>query len=333
VFDKANKTEELEKTLRQVLEIREKLAEEHPEVPHFQNSIAGTLNNLATALMNRGEWEEARRLLECAIVHEQAALKTNPKNKYYRQFLTTQLNNLTGVQLALGDPNAARQTADDWAHHLLQVQNPERLVPTVVTDIESLINHMDRLRHSPGGPRQEPLLAGKLLCAKALIRKTIELAADDPKQYQLADILSTAPEELRDPDLGLKLARKANELKPEDGMCAQSLGWALYRTGDWGGSMEAIKRQPDTSESGFVLAMAHWQLGEKTEARALFERSNEWLKEYEQRCEEFLKQRVVPHPSVSMLKRLQTEATALLGVTPPTVESVPEPAKEVETPK
>ena len=333
VFDKAGKADEAEQTLRQVREIREKLALEHPEVPDFQNSIAGTLNNLATALMNRGEWEEARKLLEQAVVHERAALETNPGNKYYRQFLTTQLNNLTAAQLFLGDTNAASQTADDSARYLLQARNPERLVPTVVVEVESLINHMERIRLSPGGPRQEPLLAGKLLCVKALIRQTVELAADDPKQYQLADLLSTASEELRDPDLGLKLAQKAHELNPEDGMCAQSLGWALFRTGDWRGSIEAIKRQTDTSESGFILAMAYWQLGEKTEAVAQFERSNAWLQEYEQLCEEKLRQRVVPHPSVTLLKRLQTEAAALLGMTLPTADPVPDPTAEVEEAK
>ena len=116
-------------------------------------------------------------------------------------------------------------------------------------------------------------------------------------------------------------------------MCAQSLGWALYRTGDWQGSIDAITRQTDTSESGFILAMAYWQLGEKTEALAQFERSNEWLKEYEQLCEEKLKQRVVPHPSVMLLKRLQTEAAALLGVTLPAAEPAPDPAAKVEEAK
>ena len=174
VFDKAGKFEEAEQTLRQVREIREKLAAEHPEVPDFRNSIAGTLNNLATTLMNRGEWEEARKLLEQAIVHERAALETNPNNKYYRQYLTTQLNNLTGVQLALGDPRCRQPDGRRFGTRLLQVQNPERLFPTVVVEIEGLINHMEKIRRSPGGPRQEPLLAGKLLCIKAVIRQAIE---------------------------------------------------------------------------------------------------------------------------------------------------------------
>ena len=96
----------------------------------------------------------------------------------------------------------------------------------------------------------------------------------------IADLLTTAPEPLRDAPLALKLARRAIELKPGDGACLQSLGGALYRTGDYRGSIEAIEKANDAKNS-FISAMAHWQLGEKTEARAAFEGVNKWLKDYE----------------------------------------------------
>ena len=76
--------------------------------------------------------------------------------------------------------------------------------------------------------------------------------------------------------------------------------------------------------------MAHWQLGEKTEARTIFDGASEWLKGYEQRCEEAAKQRIVKYPLPVQLKRLQAEAAALLGVTLPAVEPAPEPAAKVE---
>ena len=79
--------------------------------------------------------------------------------------------------------------------------------------------------------------------------------------------------------------------------------------------------------------MALWQLGEKTEARANFDGASEWLKGYEQRCEESLKQGITQIPLPVQLKRLQAEAAALLGVTLPTVEPAPEPAAKVEEAK
>ena len=83
-------------------------------------------------------------------------------------------------------------------------------------------------------------------------------------------------------------------------------------------------------QDDFVRAMAHWQLGEKTEAQTLFEGTNEWLKGYEQRCEENLKRGILTFPLPVQLKRQQTEAAALLGVTLPAVEPAPEPAAKVE---
>jgi hypothetical protein len=68
-------------------------------------------------------------------------------------------------------------------------------------------------------------------------------------------------------------------------------------------------------------------------ARANFDVVSEWLKTYEQMCEERLKQDELFCPLPVQLKRLQAEAAALLGVTLPTGEPAPEAAKEEEKPK
>ncbi len=99
---------------RRSLEIMEKLAAEYPEVPTYRGDVGAGLNNMALLLMDRGKWEEARPLLEQAIVHQQAALEKNPEADCYRKFLSAHLENLTQVQLALGDPTAAARTAEAW---------------------------------------------------------------------------------------------------------------------------------------------------------------------------------------------------------------------------
>ena len=124
--------------------------------------------------------------------------------------------------------------------------------------------------------RREPSSAAHLLIAKTIIQQAVERTSDDPLQYQIADILTTAPAPLRDPDLALKLARRAVELKPGEAICMQSLGWALYRCGDWKGCIETLKsiaiERPGDEEHSFVSAMAYWQLGEKTEAQSRLRR-------------------------------------------------------------
>ncbi|MFN0056257.1 MAG: protein kinase domain-containing protein [Planctomycetales bacterium] len=161
---------------------------------------------------------------------------------------------------------------------------------------------------------------------QALIQIVIDRSESDWRCFQLADLLTTAPDWLRDPDLALKLARRAFELKPEDDVCQKSLGWALYRTGDWKGSLEMLRMQPNGGESDFVRAMAHWQLGDQDEARACFDRGKEWLPAYEKHCEERLKQGQTTHPSPAMFKSLQADAEKLLGNAPTLDEQAPEAA-------
>ena len=71
----------------------------------------------------------------------------------------------------------------------------------------------------------------------------------------------------------------------------------------------------------------------EAERQAHLAKTSEWLKGYEQRCEEALKQGTVKYPLPVQLKRLQAEAAAMLGVTLPTVEPAPEPAAKVEEAK
>ena len=96
-------------------------------------------------------------------------------------------------------------------------------------------------------------MAADVLLIKAIIQDAAQQSQDDPDQYHLVYFLTTAPEPLRDADLALKLARRAVELKPGDGLCLQALGWALYRTGDFQGSIETLKKANGGDEAGFVL--------------------------------------------------------------------------------
>ena len=62
-----------------------------------------------------------------------------------------------------------------------------------------------------------------------------------------------------------------------------------------------------------MLAMAHWQLGEKAKAQACFDGASESLKGEEQDAEDKRKQHLTTVPLIVQLKRLQAEAAALLG--------------------
>jgi Tfp pilus assembly protein PilF len=125
----------------------------------------------------------------------------------------------------------------------------------------------------------------------------------------LAMFLATASDvKLRDLSRALELAKKAVALSPREADIANTYGTALYRTGDWQGAIGELERaiglrtpgNPLKAAEGFVLAMAHWQLGAKDKAREWFTRSVQWMDKGMQNNAD--------------LKRWRAEAAALLGM-------------------
>lgn len=329
VLDAIGKPAEVGQLQRRSLEIEQKLAAEYPKVPDYQSALGTMANSHATVLMGRGKWEEARQQLEQAITHQKAALAINPKQGQYEVAMTTDQLCLIEVHLALGDDAAAACTAEDLAHRYCETRDPS----SVVYNCEILNDNMT-FRRNPGKPypqRLESECDAHRLLIKAIVKYAVQRCWDDPSQCYIADFLTAAPEPLRDPELALRVARRAVELKPGDPDCMRSLGWALFRVGDYRGCIEALKEQ--NTDSSFILAMAHWQLGEKTEAQTQFKLGTERLKGFFPEFEEGLTRRTVTLPTPTQLYRLQIEAAALIGVSISTAETATESAAKVEEAK
>jgi hypothetical protein len=137
----------------------------------------------------------------------------------------------------------------------------------------------------------------------------------------VADLCSAFPAEpFHDPALALTLARRAVERGPDDVIPRQSLGWALYRVGDWKGCIESLMNTDAPANGSFIAAMAHWRLGNKVEARESFDRGDAWLKRYDGQWNASI------YPPPFMLRRARAEAAMLLGVEPSRQEATSGPA-------
>jgi len=89
-----------------------------------------------------------------------------------------------------------------------------------------------------------------------------------------------------------------------DGACWKTLGVAQYRAGECKASITALDKSMGLRKSGdsfdwYFLAMAHWQLDKKEEARAWYDRAVEWQEKNQ--------------PTTEELGRFRAEAEKLLG--------------------
>jgi len=112
--------------------------------------------------------------------------------------------------------------------------------------------------------------------------------------------------ELYSLETALEKASTAVEQAPDNEAARRALGAALYRSGR---HEEAIEHQMKAlatfggeATDLFLLAMEHWQLGNRSEARDYYRRAVTWMEEH--------------NPDHPRLLRLRDEASELLGVEP-----------------
>ncbi len=129
----------------------------------------------------------------------------------------------------------------------------------------------------------------------------------------LAWRLVTSPDvKLRDPACAVELARKAVQAAPEKATFWNTLGVAYYRAGQWEDTITALGKSRELGAAGhegidlFFIAMAHWQLGKKDQARLWYDKAIEWMEKKQAGTNE------------KDNRRFRAEATELLGVSEPT---------------
>jgi tetratricopeptide (TPR) repeat protein len=82
-------------------------------------------------------------------------------------------------------------------------------------------------------------------------------------------------DELNDPNKAYELARKAHELQGADASITDTLGWVLYKKGDYQQALalfqESSGKLPQDAESQFHLGMASYMMGQTEKARTAFQ--------------------------------------------------------------
>jgi tetratricopeptide (TPR) repeat protein len=258
---------EAEQAFRQALRLREKLAAASPDKPDYRHTLGVTLGNLALLLMSqRGDGKEVRQLAKRAVEEDEAAHKLDPRHPRYRSSLCTGLGTLA---MQLGGSG--------------EVGEAVKLLRRAVDVREKLVADW------PDVHRYHRDLADDYWTLARL------LADRDPREAESVVLRAIAIQE--------QLTRDHPQIAVYRAMLTEMqliLGLARYRAGDWPGALTALQKADDEDAScRLFLALTHWQLGHKDEARDWYRKAVTWMEEKQ--------------PNDEGLRRLRAEAEALLG--------------------
>ena len=264
------KDAEARAALRQASELGEGLMRDFPGVPDYRRSVAADLNTSGIGWETNGEVVEAERAFRRALVIYERLAVDFPAVPLYREELILTHFHLGRLLMAIGP------------------------IPEAVRTIRRALDLYERQPFKvPQGPHFREDLASNL-----------------------ARLLVTGP----DPSPGdrveaLRLAELAVAAVPGDAGYRRNLGVARYRAHDYRGAVAALEETMRLSPAGsaeiwLVLAMAHWQVGHKDQARSWFAKAIAALDARASPEENFLRY-PVPRERVC---RLRAEAAALLGL-------------------
>jgi serine/threonine protein kinase/WD40 repeat protein len=148
----------------------------------------------------------------------------------------------------------------------------------------------------------------------ASLRQAVKIAPSNAAAHNnLAWLLLTGPKELRDPAQALPEARKAVELEPKRGIFLNTLGVALYYTGQYADAIPVLERslreqkgQADAFDL-FFLAMCHHRLGDAAKVKDCLQRGKQWFGKHKGK---------LPASWLAELTALQAEVESVLAQPP-----------------
>ncbi len=287
--------QEAEDACRRRFVLLDHLASELPTIPVYRYELLDSLMQMARLLEKRPGQEAEQHLRRAAAIGEKLVADA-PRVNYYQSRLVTvyyALARLLGRKGRLAEAESAYDRAIKLGDKLV-AQFPDAPARNDVIRAYLEFAELQLARSRPDA-------------AKEFYAKALQLDPAKPTLLnELAWRLATSPvEQFRDPTWAVEYARKAVELAPQDGNNWNTLGVAFYSAGEWKSAIESLEKSTQLRKGGdswdfLFLAMAHWQLGHKDEARKRYDQAADWMKKNPSQYAELL--------------RFRAEAAGILGI-------------------
>jgi tetratricopeptide (TPR) repeat protein len=300
-----------EKFYRLALDHALKLVQQAPTVPENARLLGQCDHNLASLFhLKLKRYADAEQILRQGISRLEKLAADFPGVTEYRYRLADFHCFLGGPVHALG----RRLEAEDCNRRAVE------LYEQLAAEFPSEFRYRDQLALNCRYLAQHQFFNGRSQEGRRSYQRAVELweqlLADFPAAPELSAawwlnghawfLVSHADGSRRAGHLAVAMAKRAVEQVPKAGYVINTLGTAYYRAGDWNAAIETLQKVDEATSgkhfgyNAFFIAMAHWQLGNKDEARQWYGRAVEWTDKNQPKNEE--------------LRRFQAEAAELMGI-------------------
>jgi serine/threonine protein kinase/tetratricopeptide (TPR) repeat protein len=282
--------EESEEIFRRLITTYEKLAADFPANREYRAGITRSYANVIEVLLAQNKHAEAEATIRQAIDGFDELAAAHPAEPDYHR-----------SRAAFQRQLAQRQATDN------RVPDADKSYLEAIASYQKIIAEFpkyDDLWRVYDGLAQALSASNRPLEADEARRKMVELAPNNAGTLNnLAWSFATfADASARNATLAVELAKKGIELDPQNEQLSNTLGVAYYRAGKWQDAIEWLEKSMKIRISGnvgdpsnrgfdqllklrhggdsfdwFFLAMAHWQLDHKDEARKWHAKAVEWM--------------------------------------------------------
>jgi eukaryotic-like serine/threonine-protein kinase len=284
LLEATNRAAEAEQAYRQAWAVStEKVAAKVEPVPIWFDRLIRIEGRLVSLLATAGRKQDVEAHYRQALSFwEKLAAQSSGMFSYHAELMRMRTYRL------LADCLMANGREDEANELLRQASN--RLEEMVQSQRTEFILHDDKTRRNLDALANCYAALGRHAEALRIREQMLKVCQEgQPKDgkgvegwllNQLAWFLATSPDpKFRDPRRAVRLAQLATSHAPPPNMTVgaywYTLGVAHYRAGNWKQSLEALEKGLKLQQSAaawdwFFHAMAHWQLGNRDEARRYY---------------------------------------------------------------
>jgi serine/threonine protein kinase/Flp pilus assembly protein TadD len=261
VYGLRGRLDDSRRLLEETLEVQRRvLGEEHRETLVTMSNLAGTYANLR-------RFDDAHRLFDRTIELQRRHLGPGDPHTLMCMQILADVTTFEGRHREAYD---LRQEVLKQGSRTLPPQHP--ILLSARKESASLLWRLGR--HGEAIRECEELLAFQVRTLKPRQPEVLDTLD------ALAWYLATAPDAKdRNPRRAIELAKELVDATPEHGPRWNTLGVAYYRADDATNAIAALEKSEELSRgqllgpNGLFLAMAHWRLGRRDDARAWYDRA------------------------------------------------------------